>query len=208
LAAADLEPSSGIQALLEAGDVEEAALGSAAAIMRLSRRGSSSRSRQQLRDAREQAELTGLLGEELVFDHLTLLKDAGDIADFSWTSQDNAVALYDFEVTGESGSQRIEVKTTSGAFGTPIHISFGELLVMAEGEQPHLLYRVFEATEGAAILRIATNTQELARAIVHSVSDLTERGIVPDSFTLKPSLLEFGPEIPLERSAGGEGDDA
>ena len=141
-------------------------------------------------------EVTGEQGEIHVNNHLLLMKARGAIKDFSWESQENAVAPYDFEiVTMDDTKIPMDVKSTTGSFGTTIHASYNELLAMAEVDR-YDLYRVYEVSELTAKLRIAENVGEVARQILEVVKSLPE-GITPDSFSVSPSKFRFGREIRL-----------
>ncbi|MCH8267446.1 MAG: hypothetical protein IH846_08010, partial [Acidobacteria bacterium] len=99
-------------------------------------------SQEELQRQRRMQEEVGRNGEELVCQHLFRLKAEGSIRDFTWTSDSNAIAPYDFLVVLHDGQEIvIDVKSISGEFERPIHISSAELKEMT-GRPRYDLYRV------------------------------------------------------------------
>jgi hypothetical protein len=153
-------------------------------------------SRDELQRARSIAEEVGRTGEEFVLQHLMRLKAAGSILDFTWISDANAVAPYDFLIVLPNRQEiAIDVKSTSGEFERPIHISAAELIEMAAGRR-YDLYRVFDRSEASAVLRIAENVGQLAGPVLASFNHLPA-GVRVDSVSVDIGVLLFGPVISL-----------
>lgn len=126
------------------------------------------------------------------------LKKAGQIRGFEWVSSENAIAPYDFHVEFDgTTSSFVEVKSTTGDFDRPIHISASELIAMRDNEPRHDIYRVFEIEESMARLRIAQGVRGVARDVLNVFPNLPE-GIEVDSISLNPAILDFGPPIEIE----------
>jgi hypothetical protein len=189
-------------------ELQEAAIGSSAAAERLMRRAHAPAvSMEALRRARDQAEEIGRLGEELVAVYLDQLLRAGGLSAFEWVSEINAVAPLDFRIspTG-AAAERLDVKTTTGPFERPFHVSFAELKEMAkESEGPYRIYRVYEADESGAKLRISDDLRNFAKAVIGALAVLPP-GTAVDAISVDPTGLPFGSAIALAPS--DEGDDA
>ena len=148
-------------------------------------------SRQTLEQARKTAQKTGRLGEEFIFDYLTLQKQSDLIRDFRWEADDNAISPYDFAIEELDGTTTlVDVKSTRGNFDNRIHISYNELLQMQDASR-YDLYRVFEMSEDSAQLRIAQNVKAFAEKIVEILQQLPF-GIHSDGVSFQPTELDFG----------------
>ncbi|MGO9018701.1 MAG: protein NO VEIN domain-containing protein [Syntrophobacteraceae bacterium] len=181
--------------------LEDAALHGVSAIRRLARRPASVRiSKEALTKARKNADDIGRLGEEFVNSYFLTLKTRGELASFEWSSEINAIAPYDFCATYR-GSARVlvEVKSTSSTFERQIHLSAAELYKMADHAEDYHLYRVFEMDDRRAKLRIAPVSRDFAQNIIKVFAGLPA-GVLPDSISFSPELLEFGPPIDIEFS--------
>ncbi len=181
------------------GDLQEIALGGAAATERLLRRGRAPTvSIEALRRARAQADETGRAGEELVAAYLERQTADGAITAFEWISDVNAVAPMDFRLTPVAGAaERVDVKTTSMTFEREFHVSLPELKEMAaDGSGPYRIYRVFELSMRGAKLRISDDMKEFARAVLASLGGLPV-GVVVDAVSVNPGGLVFGNEVAL-----------
>lgn len=178
--------------------MEDAALGGNQGVDRLVRRRGGRRiSRKELMEARERAEALGRFGEELIELHLQARQEADEIIGHEWTSDANPVAPYDFRVTlAPDIEERIDVKTTSGPFTRPVHVSLAELREMADESTIYRLYRVYDAQEGRAYLRVSDGIAPLAHQILATLQTLPP-GVSVDSFSIDPSGLAFGDPIPL-----------
>ena len=96
--------------------------------------------------------------------------------------------------------ERLDVKTTRGAFDRPLHISLAELKEMAADSQAdYRLYRVFDADDFGAKLRISADLKEFARSIVGALSALPA-GTVVDAISVDPLRIPFGHPIALTPS--------
>lgn len=196
LRAASLPDSHPAQELMLAEVVEDAALGGAQSARRLFRRRSSARMTQEtLQNARMNAEAIGREGEELVDSWLRGRKRAGEIRDHTWESSINAVAPYDFTVIENSGeSFRLDVKSTTGSFEKPIHVSMAEIQEMASDSGRYDLYRVFSLDGTGASLRIVTDMAAFASTLLRVFAGLPD-GVTPDGVSINPATLHFGPEM-------------
>jgi hypothetical protein len=151
-------------------------------------------SRQNLEQARKNAERTGRAGEELIAAYLQQKKEQGTILGVQWVADENAISPYDFSVEEIGRSiTHIDVKSTVGGFNSRIHISYNELLQMQVSDR-YDLYRVYEMNITSAKLRIAHNLKEFAESIINVFRQLPS-GIQPDSISVYPSDLTFGEEI-------------
>lgn len=189
--------------LLVEAALEDAALGGAVGVERLFRRRKARRvSRSELAQARQRAGDVGYLGETLVQAHLEQQVEAESLAAFEWVSDQNAVAPYDFELTGLNGElERIDVKATSGEFQRTVHVSLAELHAMAEAPTPYRLYRLYEMDDTSATLRISEPLAAFAQQLIASLSALPV-GVSPDGFSIDPNQLAFGAPIPVRLSFG------
>lgn len=188
----------------DAADLEEAALGDAAAARRLlSRPGRRRVAAAQLAEARRRAEEIGRDGEQLIADHFE--RGGKDILSWTWRSAENAISPWDFDLGHTVGEIRVEVKSTGGAHGAPFHISMAELLTASEPPR-YDLYRVCGLGPDGGRLRIAENIGEFARMVLATLSDLPA-GVRPDAFTVDPALLTWSAPIHLDWLEVDEGDD-
>ena len=155
-------------------------------------------SRQALDRARKNAQQTGRLGEELLIAYLQEKKDKGQILDFHWEADENAISPYDFSITELDDSKTfLDVKSTNGNFNSRVHISYNELLQMCEAEQ-YDLYRVYDMNDDSMKLRIAKGLKQFADSIVTVFQNLPN-GVQPDSISVYPGELHFGEEIKVLR---------
>ena len=184
-----------VWSLLTDVDFVEAGAGMALAISRLLKQPRHVRlSREALRKARQVAEEIGRFGEELVDFHLKRRMDAGEIANYEWVSDSNAIAPYDFRVRCDGTWEKLEIKTTSGSFDRDYHLPLSELRDMAHGGETYRIGRVYEATPNGAKLRISKDLQELGQTILEACFKFPP-GIALDGVTIAPDDATFGPEI-------------
>lgn len=178
--------------------LEDAALQGIQGTTRLLRRRSGRKlSRQDLKVALEKTDDTGWRGESFVNAYLGKLKGESRICAFEWDSYENAIAPNDFSVkVDEKSSFLVDVKSTTGDFDCPIHVSASELLAMRESPFRYDLYRVFQMGESSATVRIAENLRTLAKVVL-DVFEALPRGVTPDSVSVKPSTLTFGDPIEI-----------
>jgi hypothetical protein len=117
-----------------------------------------------------------------------------------WVSADNVVAPYDFKTTVKGETTFVEVKSTTGEFSRPIHISLAELALMADDANTCHLYRVYQIAENNAKLRIAENVKPLAKQILATLAALPA-GVAADGISVNPGLLACSPEIAVTITA-------
>lgn len=180
--------------LLEAS-LEDAAYNGLEGTRKLNHRRSGTRmSMETLLKARNNAERIGREGEEIINALFESQKAAEIIEDFEWTSDDNAVAPYDFElINTDEFSRHLDVKSTRGSFSRKLHISIAELHEMAHSEQQYDIYRVYDLHAGTAKLRIAHDLAPFANKVLTAFKTLPA-GVTPDSISLEPETLNFETE--------------
>lgn len=191
----DVHPLYGVN--LE-GDLEDAAQNGLEATRRLLKKVKTRRvSKAELKAARNQADETGIAGEEFVNEYLDQQRRDKVIASYDWPARENAVSPFDFSVTGNNGAtERIDAKATVGPFKNPVHVSVNELLFMAEESVPYRIYRVYEVSDGRAKLRVSSPLGPVAKAIIPTLEALPH-GVTADGVSIDPSTLTFGQEIEL-----------
>lgn len=183
--------------------LEDAAQNGIEGIRRLRTRASRRRiSHDTLRRARDSAGRIGRMGEEFVNAYLTRLNENGEIADFRWIADENAISPYDFEIDTNKGLILIDVKATEGDFENPLHISYNELLQMRQSDT-YYLYRVYEMIEMRAQLRVSQNMRGFAEQILDILEQLPD-GVRPDSISVLPAVLLFDDVQSLELSLDEE----
>jgi len=153
--------------------------------------------RQNLEQARKNAQKIGREGEEYVCQYLENLKKSEQIEDYTWESDENAIAPYDFQIKKSDDSVIfVDVKSTKGNFNNRMHISFNELLKMREVGQ-YNIYRIFNMDENKSDLRISENLSTFASEIIQILEQLPA-GIQADGISLSPDRLNFGDLIEIE----------
>ena len=178
-------------------DLAEAAMGQAPAVDRLlTRPRSASLSQDDLRAARRAAEEIGRLGEELVDYHLGERLATGEIADYVWVSDINAIAPYDFRIRGTGPWEKLEIKTTAGDFSREFYVSLNELREMVHGEGEYFIGRAYEASQEGAKLRYSQELRAYGQSILDAFSSLPP-GVTPNGVTIRPDEAMFGEEINL-----------
>ncbi len=165
--------------------LEEAALGSTAAIRVLRRRPIRRQTAAELAAARRRAETIGREGEVLVAAYLHRELVEGRIETFVWEADTNAVHPWDFTVTRRGGVvRRVEVKSTIGPHDRAMHISQAEVEAAAEADAPRTdLWRISRLDGEGGTLRRSTNFRAIARRIV-TITDDIEPGLTPDGWTV------------------------
>lgn len=184
-----------VNLLLQEELIEDAVYGGIEAIKALRKGPSKGKiSRKDLENAKRNAESTGRMGEEFVAGYLNGLQAQNKIKDFTWESDENAIAPYDFEIVQSDDSKAfIDVKSTKGNFANNIHISFNELLQIREGK-PYYIYRVFDIEEINASLKIARIEADFAQNIIGVLESLPP-GVSTTGISLKPDTLAFGNDV-------------
>lgn len=177
---------------IESAALEDAVLGGAEGIDQLNRRCTGRGiSPEEFVRSRQAAERTGVAGEEFLNENFELQLAEGKIESVEWTSSINAVSPYDFRIKSFNSAERvIDAKSTTGAFGNPIHLSLGELRKAVDGPEPYDIYRLFELTESTAKLRIARDIGPNLKHIIDALSVLPD-GVSADSISVRPDLLAF-----------------
>jgi len=128
--------------------LEDVALGGAAGGKTL-RQSGRNMSRADLQKAKEAADQCGRQGEEFLNEYLLGLQKAGQISAFEWVADRNVISPFDFRVEKIQKSTFLEVKSTTGEFKRPVHVSLAELSCMAEEVDDCHLYRVYSIREDA-----------------------------------------------------------
>lgn len=198
---ADAHPLNGINLQDE---LEDAAQGGLEATQRLFKRSTTRKvSKTELKAARNQADETGAIGEELVNEWLTDERASGRVETFEWVSRENAIAPYDFTVT-PTGDQleRLDVKATSGPFRNVLHMSINELLHCNDTAVPYRIYRVFEIDGRKAKMRISEPLANFAATIVPILETLPA-GVSADGISIDPTRLSFGSDFELVLNPDG-----
>lgn len=156
-------------------------------------------SQEELAKARQTAVQIGRQGEELIFEWLEAKKLAGEIYDFNWDADVNAIAPYDFTILDEFGNvtRKLDVKSTAGEFRNPIHISIAELTEIVVSTMPYDLYRLYAVSENLATLRIAKDIKSFIEPIFDCFKSLPE-GVSIDSVAIAPEKLLFEAEIRID----------
>jgi hypothetical protein len=178
--------------------LEEAVLGSAAAVRQLRRRTIRRQSAEELVAARLRAQAVGRDGEVLVDAFLKHLVAEERIAGFVWESNVNAINPWDMTITRLDGSpRRVEVKTTSGPHDRGIHVSQAELDAAIELNVPTTqIWRISDLNAEGGVLRRSKNFKAVARGICDLCADFGT-GLAVDSWTVDPARLEWGDAIQL-----------
>lgn len=185
--------------------IEDAVLGGAEGAAAISkRRGARGMSPEDFIRALRRAEVTGLVGEELLNAWLDERQSIAEIDSFEWVSSSNAISPYDFLVSPKAGQIRlIDAKSSSGAFGNPIHLSFRELQTAVEGKDPYDIYRLYEVSEAGGKMRIAADVRQSLEPVLAALRILPH-GVSVDSISIRPENLVFSGEV-LVLSAADDG---
>ncbi len=146
-------------------------------------------SAEELARARERAAQIGRDGEALVNDWLEAENEAGRISSFRWASDENAVESFDFEVVPGTEMEWWDVKTTTGDFDRPFHISTGEVVACAGAPGPYRVARVWDL-EAAPMMQQSGDLRAWATAVIASM-DHTPAGVTVDGFTVQPGSLPW-----------------
>ena len=177
--------------------LEDAAQGGAKGTETISRRGGRAVSAAALAAAKEAAERNGREGEALAWVHLQRMRDAGSWSEVEWASKNNAVAPFDFRAhDARKAATLIDAKSTGGEFGRVLHMSIAELLTAAVADR-YDLWRIFAIDGYGAHLKIAENIGLVAKSILAGLS--LPAGVTVDSVSIDPAMLQWGPEIVIER---------
>ena len=151
----------------------------------------------ELEQAKVKASKTGRLGEMLVNEYLNEQELAGNIDSYIWEADNDAIAPYDFSIQNKDKQIVLDVKTSSSSFDTVIHMSSAELFEARDGNRQYAIYRVYDATDSGAKLKIAEDISKTAAKILEALEALPP-GVTCDSVSIRPSTLSFGDEIELK----------
>jgi hypothetical protein len=152
-------------------------------------------SRSDLHEVKLKAEAIGHGGEGLVNGYLSSEKISGHISDYDWASNENAILPFDFKITMPDGTQiLIDVKTTSGDFSAPFHISMAEIIEAAESDN-YKIYRVSGINDDGGHLRVSENIKQLCVSIKTAHEESFSGGIRADSFSISTSELKWGDSL-------------
>lgn len=186
-------------------DLIETVQGDAEAQLRVYRKTGRVMSSDELKNAKQKSDETGRRGEELVAFYLQKMLIDGDIIEYEWTSKENSIAPYDFKIRLSDGKKlRIDVKSTTGNFSTPLHISTAELITMAENAiYDYLLYRVYNLTEDGGMVRVSNPMSDYAQTVLKIFCEFP-LGTRVDSISCSPEKIAFNEEISLNFEDEGE----
>lgn len=192
LTSARLAANHPIHEWVESDALEDAAIGGAAGIARVAtRRAGLGISPEDFMRSRQQAEQTGVCGEELLNGYLEQRLEKKEISDLEWVASVNAVSAFDFCIISGQGEKRlIDAKSTTGRFGNPLHLSWNELVTAVEAAEPYDIYRLFYVTETSAKLRVAENIRTALLEVYETLRTLPA-GVTPDAISIRPELLPF-----------------
>lgn len=160
----------------------------------------------ELEAALARAQEVGRAGEILISAHLDRRSKSGDLAAFEWASEKNAVSPFDFLVDEKAGQQAWDVKSTTGKFLSPFHISAGELRAAAESVD-YRIARVFDVdTDEGAKFKLSDPIRDVAENIL-SALDKLPLGIAVGSVQVDPKLIiGWSHEIDLPAADDDEDD--
>jgi hypothetical protein len=178
--------------------MEEAAQGDPGAVTRVRRR---RRSRVQMTPEQLAAGLAaagriGRLGEAMVAE---LLRGRG--AAFRWMADEFASHPYDFELHDPTGATAsvIDAKTTSGPWTGNFYVSEGEIDYAADSAVPYRIFRVSDASDGGAMLRISDDIRTFAQQARNAYGAAAPPGTRASTIAVSPetSGITWSPPIRL-----------
>ena len=185
-------------------DLTEAAVDQAPAVERILKQPRFARlSLSELEAARRAAQETGRLGEELVEIHLRGRLAAGEIENYEWTSDLNAISPYDFRIEKAGSWEKLEIKTTRADFGREYYLSVNELREMVYGGGAYSIGRVYHASPMGAKLRYSKQVRVYGETILNALSSLPA-GVTANAVTIQPDEAMFEEEIDLTPPADHE----
>jgi hypothetical protein len=161
-------------------------------------------SAEELARARERAALVGREGEALVNEWLDGEVEAGRIRSFRWASDENAVESFDFEVVPGAETEWWDVKTTTGDFDRPFHISTAEVVACAEAPGPYRISRIWDL-DGDPLMQQSGDLRQWAATVIASMNH-TPAGVAVDGFTVQPGSLPWE-GVPIVLVVGDDEDE-
>ena len=197
----DLASDHPLNELLLDTSLEDAALGGYRGIRDLLKRSSGTKLTQhEVVRAREDADRASDLGAELVFGYLRAQLMVGTLAGVEWLSKENAILPYDFAAVLPSSERlKIKVRSTRGSFRLPLHISLSEFRESADSPEPYSIYRIYGLDENGGYLRINADFRPFANEVLDGLDRLPD-SVNPDTLSVDPEELPFGPETRIEFS--------
>ncbi len=191
----------------ELADLEDAADGDAAAAKRIAARRKVSRD--ELIKARARASEIGLEGEALIAHWLGEREARGQVREWRWVAEEDAVSPFDFTVTETDGTiSRIEVKTTTSTGPRAFHISIAEVTAAAQGSR-YDLYRLSGWDGTGASLRIADDIADWASSLLGALLALPP-GVRPQNFLVDEDQFSWSEPlkvmIPADEEEDGDQD--
>jgi len=183
--------------------LEEIGLGSAAATLNLyKRRNRRGLTPEEFLEIRGRAQSTGISGERYLNDWLLDRQRKGECYDVEWTSSTNAIAPFDFRLKESAFGveRRIDAKSTTGEFETPLHMSRAEVVEAVRGGVYYDIYRLYRLSEDGAEMRAAYDVGPALAPILEALEDLPH-GISVDSISIDPRILQFTSDVHYPRSS-------
>lgn len=177
--------------------LEEIGLGSAAATLDLhKRRNRRGLTPEEFLEVQSRAQSTGISGEQYLNDWLLDRHRTGQCYDVEWTSSVNAIAPFDFRLRlpPYGVERRIDAKSTTGDFETPLHMSRAEIIEAALGDVEYDIYRLYHLSEKGAEMRVAYNVGPSLAPILKALEDLPA-GVSVDSVSIHPRILQFSLDV-------------
>jgi len=177
-----------IREWLESGLLEEVGYGDASAAEKLNqRRLGRGISPTDFKVAKESAERTGRLGEELL-DQFLQFQGLPGISTHKWIAQINAVSPYDFLLTDDAeGTRHADAKSTSGKFANPLYLSIAEIHHAVGCNVPYDIIRLYNVNEDSATFRIAKDIRTKLRSVLDALANVPA-GVNVDSLSFKKSI--------------------
>jgi hypothetical protein len=151
-------------------------------------------SAEELQASKETANRVGRQGEAFVNTHFVNALKQGQIIEFEWVAQTDAINPFDFRIrSNENGTIVLDVKSTESDFDRILHVSYSELYRMAYGTERYDLYRVYKMEGSTARLRICEDLRGFAISVMDGFKQLPP-DVNPDSVSFKPGVLPFKEE--------------
>lgn len=152
---------------------------------------------EEYKDIRERLSEIGELGEAIFNDWITDHSLAGEIRNLGWVSREHATAAFDFTFIERDITVLLDVKSTTGDFERPIHLSYAEISAAAEevADGRYAIACIYSIREDRAYMRILSNFRDNAREIVEGIG--MPVWATTDGFSVNPAALAFGKEIAI-----------
>ena len=183
--------------------LEEIGQGSAAATLKLyKRRNRRGLTPEEFLEIRGRAQSTGISGERYLNDWLLDRQRTGECYDVEWTSSTDAIAPFDFrlKVPPHGVERRMDAKSTTGEFETPLHMSRAEITEAVRGGVYYDIYRLYQLSEDGAEMRAAYDVGPALAPVLEALENLP-LGISVDSVSIDPRILEFTSDVHYPRNS-------